>query len=47
MKIQKICGAVMVLCGMAALMLSGDLTIGILFIVIGFAALTSRKKVLI
>ena len=47
MRIQKILGAVMIVCAMVALILSGDLTIGILFIVIGFAALMSRKKVLI
>ena len=47
MRIQKICGAVMVACGMAALILLDDLAIGSIFNLIGLTALISRKKVLI
>lgn len=46
MRIQKICGAVMVACGMAALILLGDLTIGGVCMIIGFALMISRQKVL-
>lgn len=46
MRIQKILGAVMVACGMAALILLGDLTIGSICLIIGLALVASRQKVL-
>lgn len=47
MKLQKCLGAVMVSCGMAALILVGDLAVGAIFFIIGLTAILSRKKVLI
>lgn len=47
MKIQKLLGVAMVVCGMAALILLGDLAIGCIFFVCGLTAIVSRKKVLI
>lgn len=47
MKLQKICGAVMVACGMAALILLGDFTVGSIFLLVGAALMLSRKMVLV
>lgn len=47
MKIQKLLGAAMVVCGMAALILLGDFTVGSIFILVGVALMLSRKMVLV
>lgn len=47
MKLQKCLGVVMAMCGMAALILLGDFTVGSIFILVGVALMLSRKMVLV
>lgn len=47
MKIQKLLGVVMIACGMAALILLGDFTVGSIFLLVGVALMLSRKMVLV
>lgn len=47
MKIQKLLGVVMIACGMAALILLGDFTVGSIFLLVGAALMLSRKMVLV